>query len=111
MTRIDRLHIEATIASLDALSFLVGGGAAADCLRTLRVALRQALDADPAPAVVDPYPGYPVYIGPYPPMIEHQFTQNPHVGSVRPPGGPVRLLDQQYDADAPLLPNPQPGVT
>lgn len=90
MTRIDRLHIEATIASLDALSFLVGGGTAADGLRAHRVALRQALDADPAPAVVDPYPMLSV---PATICLQIMSRADMHAG-----------LNLQYDADAPKDP-------
>lgn len=43
------------VALLDAVSFLRGNGAVTEDLRARRIALRAALDADPAPAVVDVY--------------------------------------------------------
>lgn len=93
MTRIDRLHIEATIAALDALSFLVGGGVAADGLRAHRVALRQALDADPAPRECDPYP-----------LISR-------ISSIFPPN-PNTRDQQQYNADpAPAVVDPYPMLS
>lgn len=94
MTRIERQTAEAVVALLDAIGFLRGNVVVAGDLRARRMALRAALDADPAPAACDPYATTMTH-------KSYSVTKGTAVYAPLTRCAPNQTAPQQYDAETP----------